>query len=474
MTDKLFGSFGKNDGVIHFIGVGGIGMSGLAEVLARSGFKVQGSDLGQPYTEDKLREAGVTLFVGHDAAHVSPEVRIVVLSTAVKDGNVELEEARRRGLRIIHRADVLAEIMTHYQTIAVSGTHGKTSTTALIFAALRAAGLNVGIINGGVLDDLHTNAALPAAPGGWLVVEADESDASFLKLKPTVAVVTNIEPEHMDTYGSEEKLVKAFVDFISSAEEAVVCADDPNVLVAMAQADDKDIVTYGLADDADAYAAGYTPQRGADGQGQMAFDAVLRGATLEDVVVNLPGVHYVLNSLAALAVAQLLKLDVTKAAEGLETFAGVGRRFTRLGRLGARTDGALVVDDYGHHPTEISVTLEAAKTSVSGKVVAVIQPHRYTRLRDLMDDFAGCARVADACVLLPVYAAGESPIPGVSHEALADKMNLADGGPEAVVVNDEAGLRAALSGMHLGADDAVVCLGAGSISGMARHLVQAA
>lgn len=470
--DRLFGTFGKQDGVIHFIGVGGIGMSGLAEVLARSGFSVQGSDLSQAYTEDKLIEAGVTLYRGHAAENVGPDVRIVVLSTAVKDGNVELAEARRRGLKIIHRADVLAEIMSHYQTVAVSGTHGKTSTTALIFSALRAAGLDVGIINGGVLNDLRTNALLPLKSDGWIVVEADESDASFLKLKPTVAVVTNIEPEHMDTYGSEEKLVQAFVDFIASADEAVVCADDPNTLVAMAQADDKDVVTYGLADDADVYASSYAPQRGADGQGQMAFDAVLRGAVLEDVVVNLPGVHYVLNSLAALAVVQLLKLDVTKAVEGLETFAGVGRRFSRVGRLDGRADGALVVDDYGHHPTEIAVTLEAAKGMVAGKVVAVIQPHRYTRLRDLMGDFATCARVADACVLLPVYAAGEDPIPEVSHEALADRMNLVESGPEAVVVDDEAGLRAALSGMHLGAGDAVICLGAGSISGMAKHLVQ--
>lgn len=455
---KIFGKSAGED-TLHFIGIGGIGMSGLAEVLARAGFGVQGSDLGEPYTLETMQAAGVKVFKGHDAAHVEGATRVVV-STAVRADNVELVEAKKRGLPVVHRADVLGEIVKNYPTVAVSGTHGKTSTTGLIWAALRAAGVDVGVINGGVLNDLHTNAVLPKHKDGWLVVEADESDASFLKYKPTVAVITNIEPEHMDTYGTEEALMQAFVDWADGADEVVLCADDPNALL-VAERTVADVMTYGFDDAADAYVTGAPVPQGMG----MAFDAVLRGGTLEDVVVALPGRHYVANAMAALCVAQLLKFDVQKAAQGLETFQGIGRRFSALGRLNGRADGPMVIDDYGHHPTEIATTLEAAKgVFARGKVVAVIQPHRYTRLRDVMEEFAGCAKVADGVILLPVYAAGEGPIEGVSSDVLAAKMG-------AVVVADGAALKAALQGMALGKDDAVVCLGAGSISGIAKGLV---
>ncbi|NBV54910.1 MAG: UDP-N-acetylmuramate--L-alanine ligase, partial [Proteobacteria bacterium] len=384
----------------------------------------------------------------------------VVVSTAVPQDNVELVAAKRLGLRVVHRAEILAEIMQNYSTIAVSGTHGKTSTTALIYGALCAAGVEVGIVNGGILNELGSNVALPRKKSGWLVVEADESDASFLKLKPDVAVITNIEPEHMDTFGTEEKLVEAFVAFADSAAEAVLCADDPNTMIVAARTE-ADVVSYGLDDSADVYAGSYVPQ----GAG-MAFDAHVRGGVLEDVVVALPGVHYVQNSLAALAVASVVKADVVKAAEGLAAFKGVGRRFTKVGTF----HGADVIDDYGHHPTEIATTLEAAK-GIYKQVIAVIQPHRYSRLRDLMDEFAGCAKVADACVILPVYSAGEAAIAGVSHEVLGEKMK-ALGYPEEVrVVADENGLMKALHHLEIGPGGAIVCLGAGTITDFARGLV---
>lgn len=449
---------------LHFIGVGGIGMSGLAEVLAGKGAAISGSDSGSKGDYERLERQGVTVFRQHSATQVAG-VPVVVVSSAIKPDNPELAAAREAGAKVVHRADVLAEIMQNYQTIAVSGTHGKTSTTALIYTALASAGVEVGVINGGVLNSLGTNAVLPPRAGDWLVVEADESDASFLKLKPTVAVITNIEPEHMETYGSEEKLVSAFVAFADSAEVAVICVDDPNAAIVAARTD-ADVFSYGLEEGADVYCLQYSSTQVPAGGMGMAFDANIRGGVMEDVVVALPGVHYVANSLAALAVASIVKADLGAAADGLAEFGGVGRRFTRVGQF----HGADVIDDYGHHPTEIAATLDAAKTVYRGKVIAVIQPHRYTRLRDLMDDFAGCAKVADVVVLLPVYSAGEVAIAGVDHEELGRRM-AAGGMPEEVhVVPDESGMMKALHHLDLGAGDVIVCLGAGTITDYAKHL----
>lgn len=456
---KMFGAEAKGQ-AFHFIGVGGIGMSGIAQILAGAGATVSGSDSGTKGDFGMLERAGVKVFKGHDAKQV-PASGMVVTSTAVKEDNVEVKEARKRGLKVVHRADVLAEIMKGFSTIAVSGTHGKTSTTALVFCALKAGGVPVGIINGGILQDLGTNAVLPPKDG-WLVVEADESDASFLKYKPTIAVITNIEPEHMDTYGTEAKLVEAFVDFADSADEVVICADDPTASVVAAQTG-SDVVTYGLDEGADVHATMYAPQGGG-----MSFDVNLRGGMLEDVVVALPGVHYVANSLAALAVLQMVKGDVVKGADGLATFKGVGRRFTKVGQF----HGADIIDDYGHHPTEIATTLEAAKSVYTGRVIAVIQPHRYTRLRDLMDEFAGCAKVADVCVIMPVYSAGEDEIEGVNHEELGVRMEKIGRPEEIYVVDGENGLMKALHHVDLKKGDAVVCLGAGTITDYAKHLAE--
>ncbi len=461
---QIFGQHVR-EAKLHFVGVGGIGMSGLAEVLAAAGAKVSGSDGGSKGDFARLEQAGVKVFRSHEASNV-PDDAIVAASTAIPATNPELVEARKRGLRIVHRADVLQEIMSNYQTVAVSGTHGKTSTTALIYTALKAGGVKVGVINGGVLNELGTNAMLPARIGEWLVVEADESDASFLKLKPTIAVITNIEPEHMDTYGTEEKLVDAFVKFANSANVAVICTDDPNGAIVAARAD-SDVFSYGMTDESvDAYTESYSPTKaGINGMG-MAFDATVRGGVLEDVVVALPGAHYVLNSLAALSVASVVMADMVNAAEGLAQFQGVGRRFTKVGEW----HGADVIDDYGHHPTEIAATLDAAKQVYKGKVVAVIQPHRYTRLRDLMDEFASSCKVADVAILMPVYSAGEPPIEGVTHEELGRRMEELGLPEEVHVIQDEPTLGKVLHHLHVGKGDVVVCLGAGTITDYAKHL----
>jgi UDP-N-acetylmuramate--alanine ligase len=449
--------------VLHFIGVGGIGMSGLAEILARAGGAISGSDSGTKGDFERLTRAGVKVERTHDAKHV-PEGAMVVVSTAIREDNPELLHAQKTGLRVVHRADVLAEIMANYSTVAVSGTHGKTSTTALIYSALRAGGMDAGVINGGVLQALGTNAILPAKKTGWLVVEADESDASFLKLKPNIAVVTNIEPEHMETYGTEDKLVAAFEQFANAADMAVLCGDDPNTAI-VASRIATDVITYGFGDDEEAtYDSVASDARVKDGK--MVFDAVVRGGVLDNVVVALPGMHYVLNSLAALTVVQAVGGDVPLAADGLATFQGVGRRFTHVGTF----HQADVIDDYGHHPTEIATTLDAARRIYSGRVVAVIQPHRFTRLRDLMDEFAGCAKLADVAIILPVYAAGEAPIDGVNHQILAEKMD--DSGlPETVyAVDGEDALMGVLHDLNLEKGDVVLCLGAGDITSMAAHL----
>lgn len=452
------------DHVFHFIGVGGIGMSGLAEILAKAGAVVSGSDIGSKTDFGRLELAGVTVFRQHNANNV-PASAIVVISTAIRDDNPELMAARNRRQRIVHRSDILDEIMRNYKTVAVSGTHGKTSTTALVYTALKAGGVSVGVINGGILEDIGTNAILPPHLHDWLIVEADESDASFLKFSPDICIITNIEPEHMDTYGSEDKLVTAFEQFANRSALAVVCGDDPNTAIVAARAE-TDIVTYGFGNDDEAtYDSVASDARVKDGK--MVFDAVVRGGVLDNVTVSLPGMHYVLNSLAALTIAQIAGADVMAAADGLAHFKGVGRRFSRVGTF----HGADVIDDYGHHPTEIATTLDAARRVYTGKVVAVIQPHRFTRLRDLMDEFANCAKVADIAIVLPVYAAGEPPIDQVDHRVLARNID-AVGMPEDVfAVADEAGLFEILHDLELKKGDVIVCLGAGDITTMAAHLV---
>ncbi len=461
---KIFGKSANELGNIHFIGAGGIGMSGLMEGLHSAGFNVSGSDAAADDNTNvtRLRDLGIDVMNGHDVSHVDGAA-IVVVSTAITPNNVELIAAEGAGRDVIHRADMLAEIMQNFNTIAVTGTHGKTSTTALIYTALKAAGIDVGMVNGGVLTALKTNVILPEKPEGWLVVEADESDASFIKFKPDIGVITNIEAEHMDTFGSEEKLLSGFKTFLDNIKDiAVLCADDERVALLEAFAA-CDVVTYGFDEFSDARTVGTpVPQ----GRG-MAFDAILRGGHLPDVVVNAVGVHNVQNALSALAIAQILNADVNKAAAGLAEYAGVGRRFTLVGHF----HGAEVIDDYGHHPTEIAATLEAAKkVYAEGKVVAIVQPHRYTRLRDLMDDFATSVKVADAVVVLPVYAAGEPEIEGVNHLTLAEKMRAALPEKPVLVAENEFVL-AELLEPYAEDGNGLLFMGAGTSGRMARGLV---
>ncbi len=451
---KILGATAVSGTIFHFIGMGGIGMSALAGVLNTKGFNIQGSDLSYNKNMKRLKKEGVKTFTKQCAQNI-PDKGVVVVSTAIQKDNVELIEAEKKGLTIAHRADILAQIMANYKTIAVAGTHGKTSTTALIYTVLQSAGLDVGIINGGILNDLGTNAKLGTSE--WLVVEADESDNSFSKLTPTLSVITNLEPEHMETFGTEQALFAAYRSFMKNTKEdgaLVLCADDPQ-LEYLSAGCAADVVTYGLEDNADVYAKMYCASKAG-----MAFDAVLRGGILEDCTVAMPGTHFVQNALAALAVAQLLALDLNLAAKGLEAFAGVGRRFTKVGTF----DGADIIDDYAHHPTEISATLEAAKQRYAGKVIAVIQPHRYSRLKDLMDEFAASVKVADDVVLMPVYAAGEQPIEGVSHKSLADKIEA-----DVSFAEDADDLADYLDG-KVKKGDAVLCMGAGSITAMAQNL----
>jgi UDP-N-acetylmuramate--alanine ligase len=444
---KLFGQTAETAGRIHFVGIGGIGMSGLAEVLHGAGFQVQGSDAATNSNVRRLQQLGVEVFTGHAAGQIQGAARVVV-SSAIQPENPEVKAARAAEIPVIHRADMLAEIMKNYHTVAVAGTHGKTSTTGLVWAALRAAGVDAGVINGGFLHDLGTNAVLPTSAKGWLVVEADESDRSFTRLPCDVAVVLNVEAEHMENYaGGESELFKDFQKFMensSSKYSNIVCADTTPPMWHVGA------FTYGEKTGVDMQV---THVRCAGWQTHFKVNGA------EDVMVNLPGRHYAHNAAAALAVVQVLGGDVRKAAAGLADFGGVLRRFTRVGTF----QGATVVDDYGHHPTEIRATIAAAKVLTNGRVVAVVQPHRYSRLGALMEDFATCTAAADSTLVLPVYGAGEAPVNGVNSEVLAGKI------PGAQLVANEDALRQALAGLTQ-ADDLVLCLGAGDITAMAKRL----
>jgi UDP-N-acetylmuramate--alanine ligase len=453
-------------GTLHFIGIGGIGMSGIAEVLAGMGYSVQGSDVSENYNVKRLREKGVKVHIGHMAANVQG-ASVVVVSSAIRYGNPELDEARRLGLPVVHRAEMLAEIMRFFHTVAVGGTHGKTTTTSMVFTLLETGGIKPTVINGGILNSLATNARM--GEGEWMVVESDESDGSFTRLHPTVAIVTNMDPEHMEHYGTMDKVRDAYLAFVESIPFyglAVLCADHPEVVRLRGRISNRRVKTYGFSTQAD-YRAENVRLQGM----KSTFDLVVRtGDGSErperDLVLSMPGQHNVQNVLAAIVVAEELGLSMADIRRALSSFQGVKRRFTLVGNV----KGVTVVDDYGHHPTEIQATLKTARgVFAGGKVFAVIQPHRYTRLRDLMDEFATCAMDADTVVLAPVYAAGEDAIAGVTHTALAEKMR-ASGHRDVRLITDEKEL-AALVRDNARQGDGVICLGAGTISQWAQHVV---
>jgi len=452
-------------GPIHFVGIGGIGMSGIAEVMRNLGYQVQGSDVAENANVRRLRALGVAIRIGHAAENLG-DARVLVVSSAIKTDNPEVAAARARMIPVVRRAEMLAELMRLKAAIAVAGTHGKTTTTSMIAAMLDAAGLDPTVINGGVINAYGTNARLGA--GEWMVVEADESDGTFTKLPATVAVVTNIDPEHMEFWGTFDRLrdgFRAFVENIPFYGFAALCVDHPEVQALIPRVLDRKIVTYGLNPQADVRATEI-----ALGREGAHYDIVISdrmgGAarTINGVRLPMFGLHNVQNSLAAVAVAHQLGFDASVMRQALQEFKGVKRRFTRTGAAA----GITVIDDYGHHPVEIAAVLRAARSASAGQVIAVVQPHRYTRLANLFEEFCTCFNDADLVIVADVYPAGEAPIPGIDRDALVQGLQT-HGHRRVVALADPALLPAlVLDNAHAG--DLVVCLGAGSITNWANAL----
>ena len=450
-------------GAIHFVGIGGIGMSGIAEVMLNLGYRVQGSDLKESPIVSRLRELGAEVHIGQRAENLG-DARVVVISSAIKSGNPELDAARAQALPVVRRAEMLAELMRLRWNIAVAGTHGKTTTTSLVAALLDAGGEDPTVINGGIIQSYGSNAR--KGEGRWMVVEADESDGTFVKLPATVAIVTNIDPEHMDHYGTVDALFDGFEAFASNIPfygALVACIDHPGVQTLIGRVTDRRVVTYGFSRQADIRAenVGYA-------DGRMCFDVVLRdGMRHEGLGLPMPGEHNVLNALAAIGAARELKIGFDAIRAGLDGFSGVKRRFTRVGEW----NGATIIDDYGHHPVEIAAVLKAARSATSGNVIAIHQPHRYSRLHDLFEEFCACFNDADVVAISDVFAAGEQPIDGVSRDALVGGLR-AHGHRSAHVLSGEADLPEFVR-IHAQPGDLVVCLGAGTISAWANALPEA-
>jgi UDP-N-acetylmuramate--alanine ligase len=458
-------------GTIHFVGIGGIGMSGIAEVMHNLGYSVQGSDLAESATVERLRARGIRVAIGQAAGNVEGAA-VVVISTAVKRTNPEVVAALENRIPVVRRAEMLAELMRLKNTVAVAGTHGKTTTTSMVAALLDAGGIDPTVINGGIIEQYGSNARL--GDSDWMVVEADESDGSFLRLDGTIAVVTNIDPEHLDHYGDFDGVKDAFVEFIHNVPfygAAILCIDHPEVQAVTGKVRDRRVVTYGFSLQADVCAVNVEPDRGGN-----RFDVVVRQRSGEDrriegVHLPMPGRHNVQNALAAIAVAIEMGCDDETICNGFGQFGGVRRRFTRVGDVA----GATVIDDYAHHPVEIRAVLSAARESVAsqstGRVIAVMQPHRYSRLGDLMDDFQNCFNDADRVYVTPVYAAGEEPVPGVDSQTLVAGLK-SRGHRAATTVADAQELARVLAG-EIGEGDLVVCLGAGDITRWAADLPEA-
>jgi UDP-N-acetylmuramate--alanine ligase len=398
---------------LHFVGIGGIGMSGIAEVLLNLGYEIHGSDMRQSAVTDRLSSMGAVIHKGHASENVS-ECDVVVTSTAVRADNPEVKEARRLGIQVIRRAEMLAELMRMKYGIAVAGTHGKTTTTSLCATILGEGGIDPTVVIGGRLKSISSNARL--GEGEYLVAEADESDGSFLKLMPTIAVVTNIDPEHLDHWsGGLPEIVDAFVDFVNKVPFygcSVVCLDHPTVQASLPRIE-KRYLTYGLSPQADYCASNLETVNG-----QVSFDVVAHGEALGRVTLNMIGRHNVQNALAAIAVADEVGVDFAVSIRALGTFEGIGRRFESKGEV----NGIEVVDDYAHHPEELKATLGAAREAFGRRVVVAFQPHRYSRTLNLMDEFATCFNASDVLLLTDIYAASEDPIEGVTASALADAI----------------------------------------------------
>ena len=436
-------------------------MSGIAEVLLNHGYVVQGSDLKRSKITDRLEENGATIFVGQRAENLEA-AEVVVISSAIKADNPELIEARHRGLPVVRRAEMLAELMRLKSNIAVAGTHGKTTTTTMVAALLDHGKFDPTVINGGIIHAYGSNARV--GDGEWMVVEADESDGTFNRLPATIAIVTNIDPEHMEHWGDFDTLRQGFYDFVSNIPFyglAVCCTDHPEVQALVGRITDRRVVTFGFNAQADVRAVNLRYQAGV-----AHFDIALQAdeMVIEGCTLPMPGDHNVSNALSAVAVARHLGMTAAEIREGLANFGGVNRRFTRVGEV----DGVTVIDDYGHHPVEIAAVLKAARQACEGRVIAVHQPHRYTRLSSLFDDFCACFNEADVVAIAEVYAAGEEPIEGASRDDLVAGL-IRHGHRHARAIQNEDDLER-LVREQAGPGDMVVCLGAGTISAWANGL----
>ena len=455
----------RDIGPIHFIGIGGIGMSGIAEVLSNLGYAVQGSDAADGYNLDRLRKNGVTVTVGHKADNIG-SAAVVVVSSAIKRDNPELVAARAQRIPVVRRAEMLAELMRLKSCVAIAGTHGKTTTTTMVATLLDAGGLDPTVINGGIINAYGTNARLGA--GDWMVVEADESDGTFLKLPSDVVIVTNIDPEHLDHFKTFEAIQEAFRQFVENIPFygfAVTCTDHPVVQSMVGQIEDRRIITYGQNAQADVRLTDLVPM----GNGSK-FKVVIRdrksGTSREiaDIMLPMPGRHNASNATAAIAVAHELGVSDEAIRKAIAGFGGVKRRFTKTGEW----HGVAVIDDYGHHPVEIAAVLKAARESTNGRIIAVVQPHRYSRLQSLFEEFCTCFNDADAVVVAEVYPAGETPIPGIDRDHFV--AGLRAHGHREVFPLPDAGELAKIVRGEAKSGDLVVCLGAGNITQWAYAL----
>ena len=450
-----------NVGPIHFVGIGGIGMSGIAEVLLNLGYRVQGSDLKESKITQRLVDLGATIFIGQRAENLE-NAEVVVISSAIKTGNAELDQARLMGLPVVRRAEMLAELMRMKSNVAVAGTHGKTTTTTMVATLLDRGGIDPTVINGGIIHAYGSNARI--GQGEWMVVEADESDGTFNRLPATIAIVTNIDPEHMEHWGSLENLRLGFYDFVSNIPFyglAVCCTDHPEVQSLVGRISDRRVVTYGFNAQADVRAVNLSYSGGS-----AHFDVEFQedGKAIRSLCLPMTGDHNVSNVLSAIAVARHLGVKAAEIKSALENFKGVNRRFTKVGEV----DGVTIIDDYGHHPVEIAAVLKAARQASTGRIIAVHQPHRYTRLHSLFEDFCTCFNEADVVAIAEVFAAGEDPIEGASRDDLVAGL-LRHGHRHASALQNEGDLEH-LVRTHAQSGDIVVCLGAGTISAWANAL----
>ncbi len=452
-------------GPIHFIGIGGIGMSGIAEVLLNLGYVVQGSDLKSSKITQRLETLGATVFEGQRAENLE-NAEVVVISSAIKPGNAELDEARTRGLPVVRRAEMLAELMRLKSNIAIGGTHGKTTTTTMMAELMVAGGFDPTVVNGGIIHAYGSNARM--GQGEWMVVEADESDGTFNRLPATIAVVTNIDPEHMEHWGDFDRLRDGFYEFVSNIPFyglAVCCTDHAEVQALVGRISDRRVVTYGFNAQADVRAVNLTYKGGV-----AHFDILLQaeGQKIEGCTLPMPGDHNVSNALSAVAVCRHLGMKLDEIRAALAAFGGVNRRFTKVGEV----DGVTIIDDYGHHPVEIAAVLKAARQAIGsegeGRVIAVHQPHRYSRLSSLFDDFCACFNDADVVAIAEVFAAGEDPIEGASRDDLVAGLIRHGHRHARAILNEDDLLRLVREQARPG--DMVVCLGAGTISAWANGL----